>query len=354
MGLVGRRSEPLNLNAAPSHPNFHFVPEIGEEPFNAFLGVPILHQGRVLGVLVVQQREPRRFDESEEAFLVTLSAQLATSVAHAEAVGSPIVADGAINLIDDGLFKGFAGAPGIGIGTGVVMHPGADLDAVPSRPAEDITVELMLLDRAIEAVRNDIRSLIQSLQTSLPQEELAFFEAYLHMLDDSALAGDMREVVRRGEWAQGALRKVIRQHVSRFEVMDDEYLRERGTDVKDLGIRVLAYLQRIREKKTQFPENAILVGEEITPAMLGAIPADQLRAVVSVRGSGNSHVAILARAMGIPAVMGALDLPAYELEGVTLIVDGHYGDVYTQPSEQRLLENASLLDQERVFAEGAQ
>lgn len=351
VGLVGRRSEPLNLNAAPSHPNFHFVPEIGEEPFNAFLGVPILHQGRVLGVLVVQQREPRRFDESEEAFLVTLSAQLATSVAHAEAVGSPIVADGAINLIDDGLFKGFAGAPGIGIGTGVVMHPGADLDAVPSRPAEDITVELMLLDRAIEAVRNDIRSLIQSLQTSLPQEELALFEAYLHMLDDSALAGDMREVVRRGEWAQGALRKVIRQHVSRFEVMDDEYLRERGTDVKDLGIRVLAYLQRIREKKTQFPDNAILVGEEITPAMLGAIPADQLRAVVSVRGSGNSHVAILARAMGIPAVMGALDLPAYELEGVTLIVDGHYGEVYTQPSEQRLLENASLLDQERVFAE---
>ena len=85
--------------------------------------------------------------------------------------------------------------------------------------------------------------------------------------------------------------------------------------------------------------------------MLGAIPADQLRAVVSVRGSGNSHVAILARAMGIPAVMGALDLPAYELEGVTLIVDGHYGEVYTQPSEQRLLENASLLDQERVFAE---
>ena len=93
----------------------------------------------------------------------------------------------------------------------------------------------------------------------------------------------MREVVRRGEWAQGALRKVIRQHVSRFEVMDDEYLRERGTDVKDLGIRVLAYLQRIQEKKTQFPDNAILVGEEITPAMLGAIPADQLRAGVCSR-----------------------------------------------------------------------
>jgi phosphotransferase system enzyme I (PtsP) len=73
VGLVGRRAEPLNLDDAPSHPNFYFVPEIGEEPFNSFLGVPILHQGRVLGVLVVQQREPRRFDEAEEAFLITLS-----------------------------------------------------------------------------------------------------------------------------------------------------------------------------------------------------------------------------------------------------------------------------------------
>ena len=351
VGLVGRRAEPLNLESAPSHPNFHFVPEIGEEPFNAFLGVPILHQGRVLGVLVVQQREPRKFDEAEEAFLVTLSAQLATSVAHAEAVGSSIFADSSLSPVEDGHFKGFAGAPGIGIGTGVVMHPIADLDAVPSRRAKDTAGELAQLDRAVEAVRNDIRGLIDSLQASLPQEELALFDAYLHMLDDGALPGDIREEIHQGEWAQGALRKVIRQHTRRFEVMDDPYLRERGTDVKDLGVRVLAYMQRIREQRTQYPENTILVGEEITPAMLGAIPAERLGGVVSLRGSGNSHVAILARAMGVPAVMGALDLPAYELEGAEVIVDGHYGDVYTRPSPARLTENRLLLQQEQVFVE---
>ena len=351
VGLVGRRAEPLNLESAPSHPNFYFVPEIGEEPFNAFLGVPILHQGRVLGVLVVQQREPRKFDEAEEAFLVTLSAQLATSVAHAEAVGSSIFADSSLSPVEDGHFKGFAGAPGIGIGTGVVMQPIADLDAVPSRRAKDTASELAQLDRAVEAVRNDIRGLIDSLQASLPQEELALFDAYLHMLDDGALPGDIREEIHQGEWAQGALRKVIRQHTRRFEVMDDPYLRERGTDVKDLGVRVLAYMQRIREQRTQYPENTILVGEEITPAMLGAIPAERLGGVVSLRGSGNSHVAILARAMGVPAVMGALDLPAYELEGAEVIVDGHYGDVYTRPSPARLTENRLLLQQEQVFVE---
>ena len=98
VGLVGRRAEPLNLDAAQDHPNFFFVPEIGEEPFNAFLGVPIIHQGRVLGVLVVQQRDTRRFDEGEEAFMVTLSAQLATVVAHATVGDSRLFSSGAQSM----------------------------------------------------------------------------------------------------------------------------------------------------------------------------------------------------------------------------------------------------------------
>ena len=351
VGLVGRRAEPLNLDAAQDHPNFFFVPEIGEEPFNAFLGVPIIHQGRVLGVLVVQQRDTRRFDEGEEAFMVTLSAQLATEVAHAQAVGDSSLFGGARKTNVEGCFRGLPGSPGVGIGTSVVLHPIANFEAVPERPASDITVELTLLDRAVEAVRNDIRGIIEEFKNSLPQEELALFDAYLHMLDDNALAGDIRERVRLGQWAQGALKQVIREHVSRFELMEDPYLKERGSDVKDLGVRILGYLQRIREKKTQFPRNTILVGEEVTPSMLTSIPAERLRGVVSVRGSGNSHVAILARAMAVPAVMGAVDLPGYDLEGVPLIVDGDYGEVYTHPSKERIAENRIQIAEQKLFEE---
>ena len=351
VGLVGRRAEPLNLDAAQDHPNFFFVPEIGEEPFNAFLGVPIIHQGRVLGVLVVQQRDTRRFDEGEEAFMVTLSAQLATEVAHAQAVGDSSLFGGARKTNVEGCFRGLPGSPGVGIGTSVVLHPIANFEAVPERPASDITVELTLLDRAVEAVRNDIRGIIEEFKNSLPQEELALFDAYLHMLDDNALAGDIRERVRLGQWAQGALKQVIREHVSRFELMEDPYLKERGSDVKDLGVRILGYLQRIREKKTQFPRNTILVGEEVTPSMLTSIPAERLRGVVSVQGSGNSHVAILARAMAIPAVMGAVDLPGYDLEGVPLIVDGDYGEVYTHPSKERIAENRIQIAEQKLFEE---
>ncbi len=351
VGLVGRRAEPINLDDASDHPDFYFLAGSGEEAFKAFLGVPIIHQRKVLGVLVVQQKVARRFDESEEAFLVTLAAQLASTIAHAQAVGdSALVATEGLSL-DDARYLGVAGSPGIAIGQAVVVHPAADLEAVPEREAENVTVELILLDRAIEAVRRDIRNITEEFASSLPPQELALFEAYLHMLDDNALAGDIRERIQHGQWVQGALKQVIREHVSRFEAMEDPYLRERGADVKDLGLRVLAYLQDIRDKKTQFPRNTVLVGEEVSPSVLANIPSDLLVAIVSLKGSGSSHVAILARALGIPAVMGAVDLPAYDLEGETLLVDGHYGEVFTRPSEKRQILNRELMEQERIFDE---
>jgi phosphotransferase system enzyme I (PtsP) len=88
VGLVAEREEPVNLENAESHSRFHKLPGIGEEKYNAFLGVPIIHQREVLGVLVIQQTKHRRFDESEEAFLVTLSAQLAGVIVHAQVTGT--------------------------------------------------------------------------------------------------------------------------------------------------------------------------------------------------------------------------------------------------------------------------
>ena len=290
-------------------------------------------------------------DEAEEAFLVTLAAQLATVVSHAEAVGDsalPQISDA--NRVD-ACFVGVPGAPGIAIGTAVVIHPVANLEAVPERQTDDIVVELLSLERAIAQVRQDISNIIEQFSDSLPKQELALFDAYLHMLDENALAGDIRAEVRLGQWAQGALKKVIDEHVSRFALMEDPYLRERGADLKDLGLQILAHLQNIRQKKTVFPKDTVLVAEEVTPAMLANIQTERLGAIVSTKGSGNSHVAILARAMGIPAVMGAIDLPTYQVENEVLLVDGHYGEVFASPSKKRIELSRELIAQERVFDE---
>ena len=336
VGQVGLKSEPVNLEDATTHPDFHFIPEVGEEPFHAFLGVPIIHHRRLLGVLVVQQTKTRRFDENEEAFMVTLSAQLAGIIASAEATGETSHLGEVEYDHLDAEFVGIPGAPGFVIGTAVVIHPAANLDRVPDKKAEDITQELLLFDKALESVRNDIRRVSTQLAASLPKEEVALFDAYLHMLDDNALGDEIRKVIRTSQWAQGAVREVIQEHIRKFEQMKDSYLRERAADVRELGQRILAYLQELRRHKTHYPEDTILVGEEISPSMMADVPEGKLKGIVSLRGSGNSHVAILARAMDVPTVMGAVDIPLYSVENHSIIVDGYYGHVYANPSQTRI------------------
>ena len=355
VGLVALRAEPINLEDARHHPNYHYLPEIGEEPFNAFLGVPIIHHRRILGVLVIQQQDARRFDESEEAFLVTLSAQLAGVIAHAEATRGGQDASGRARLgreRNDARYAGVPGSPGVAIGTGVVMYAPANLDVVPDREAEDVSVELQLFEHALSDVRNDIEVLGEKLAGDLDPQERMLFDAYLHMLDDVALGGEIRRRISTGQWAQGALRQVIAEHVAHFELMEDSYLRERAADVKELGQRVLAYLQDVVRPRTHFPERTVIVGEEITPSMLGEVPPERLAGIVSMTGSANSHIAILARAMGVPTVMGAADVPYSFVQGREVIVDGFHGDLFLNPSRTLREHFDALRSEEEAFVEG--
>ena len=352
VGLVGTREEPLNLENAADHPRYRYFAETGEERYASFLGAPIIHHRRVVGVLVIQQKERRQFDEGEEAFLVTMSAQLAGVIAHAEATGSIRGLGRQGKGIQEAKFVGVPGSPGAAVGTAVVMLPPADLDVVPDKTVTDIDAELKLFNNALEGVRSDMRNLSAKLATQLRPEERALFDVYLMMLEDVALGGEVVEVIKTGQWAQGALRQVVGEHVNRFELMDDAYLRERASDVKDLGRRLLAYLQEARQLTLVYPDNTILISEELTPAMLGEVPEGKLVGLVSVLGSGNSHVAILARAMGIPTVMGLVDLPYSKVDGIQMIVDGYKGDVYTNPSEVLRKHYTEVVEEERQLAQG--
>ncbi|MDH2201040.1 phosphoenolpyruvate--protein phosphotransferase [Ectopseudomonas oleovorans] len=352
VGLVGSREEPLNLEDAASHPRYRYFAETGEERYASFLGAPIIHHRRVMGVLVVQQKERRQFDEGEEAFLVTMSAQLAGVIAHAEATGSIRGLGRQGKGVQEAKFVGVPGAPGVAVGTAVVVLPPADLNVVPDRSVDDIAAELELFDKALGWVREDMQELSEKLATQLRKEERALFDVYLMMLEDAALGNEVRKVIRTGQWAQGALRQVVLDHVKRFELMDDAYLRERASDVRDLGRRLLAYLQEERKTTLVYPDNTILVSEELSPAMLGEVPEGKLAGLISVTGSGNSHVAIFARAMGIPTVMGVLDLPYSKIDGIKLIVDGYHGEVFTNPSELLSKQYAEVVEEERQLTEG--
>ncbi len=351
VGYVGERAEPVNVEDVTTHPRNRYFEEIGEDDYHAFLGAPIVHQRKLLGVLVVQQKRKRRFDESEEAFLVTLSAQLAGVIAHAKATGAF-----SLNHPEPEskrrLFSGVPGAPGVAIGTAVVIYPQAELASVPDRKTRNIDKEIELFRTAVGETRDELAETTQSLSDRLQPEELDLFEAYRHMLDDSAITGEVIERIKDSEWAQGALKHVILTHVANFERMEDSYLRERGNDVRDLGTRVLARLQRADKRRTRFPKETVLVGEMLAPADLAMVPRDRLVGVVSMQGSMNSHLAILAEAMGIPTVLGVPSLKVNQLDGVRVVVDGFQGDVISTPSAKEIGVYRKIAEDEARLVEG--
>ncbi len=344
VSLVAERAEPVNLDNAPAHPRFHYLEGTEEEHYSSFLGVPIIHHRKVLGVLVVQHSDERKFGEDETAFVLTIAAQLAGAVAHAEVSGSIA---GLIGDLNKGLaLTGLAGSAGVAMGTALVVYPPADLDAVPDRQIEDVDGEIEVFHEAIAMAQADIRQLQARLSQTLSNEDQALFDAYLQMLGSSSMIDQVVNRIKQGSWASGALRDTISDHVNLFESMDDPYMRERADDLKDLGRRILMCLQKGRHKPPPYPERTILVGEEITATMLAEAPIDRLVGVVSAKGSSSSHVAILARAMGVPAVVGAQDLPVTRTEGRELIVDGYNGRVYVSPDENIRTEYERLAREE--------
>lgn len=354
VGLVAEREEPINIEHAPAHSRFLYFPETGEERYCSFLGVPVIHYRTVLGVLVVQQIEQRRFEENEVAFLVTLAAQLAGAIAHARASGGIEGFDGVGASADAAgrVLRGLAGAPGVAIGTVVVSYTQADLNAIPDRVPVDVEAEAESFQDAVAQVKSELKELSERIAASVTPDEQMLFDVYLRMLEGDSLVRETIERIRLGNWAPGALRQVIAEHVKVFEDMEDPYLSERASDIRDLGRRILVRLRDEGEQLRGVPENSVLVGHEVSASQLAEIPHANLVAVVAATGSRNSHVAILARALGIPAVMGVDDLRVRQLEGRPTVVDGYSGRFYVDPSLTIEREYQRLLDDEAEFAKG--
>jgi len=352
VGLVASRAEPVNVENAFDHPQFKYIEETGEERYHAFLGVPIIHQRAVKGVLVVQQQETRRFSDEDESLLFTLAAQLAGAIAHAEVNGELEALRGG-GRIKAHAVGGIAGSPGVGVGKVQVIYPPANLDAVPDRETDDVASERAAFTRAVDAVREELRELGERLGDSLPADERGLFDAYQLILGGDSLVTDTLAAIDAGNWAPGALRTTVQAHAQVFDDMEDAYLRERGADIRDIGRRLLMQMQGSgpREREPIGP-NTVLAGEDLTASHLAEAPSGHLVGVISTRGSSSSHVAILAQAMGIPAVMGAQDLPVGRIDGEEVVVDGYQGRVYIRPSASVIKEFKRLANEEAELSEG--
>jgi phosphotransferase system enzyme I (PtsP) len=331
VGLVAERQEPINLADASRHPRFHPVAEVGEEGYQAFLGAPLIQYRRVLGVLLVQDAAARLFPPDAVDFLVTIAAQLASILNHAILSGA---AQELLNPLTSGVraLRGVPGAPGVAIGTVTVPHLLADLDDVPDRPARDLAAEETAFHAAIAAIDQELRAASDRLAPLLPPTEQALFAVYRMLLGSDSLIGDTLAGIRAGDWAPTAWRDAVLARIRLLEQAEDPYLSARAEDLRDLGRRVLHHL-RATHHQTLEPavDRCVLVAEEMSVAHLAAVPPERLAGIVCLRGSALSHVALLARAMGIPAVMGLGDRLLGQFEGNDIIVDGDQGQIYINP-----------------------
>jgi phosphotransferase system enzyme I (PtsP) len=353
VSLVAKRAEPLNIENAKLHPKYVYFEESGEDEFNGFLGVPIIHHRKVLGVIVVQQHDAKKFDESNVTLLVTIAAQLAGAIAHAEISGD-VTSFQVIKNIDSRPLKGLPGASGVALGTAVVLFNTTDIMKIPDRPVDNPAEDIELFLTAVNSVKQDISDLSQRLEHVIPAEDRALFDAYNLMLSSDTMIDATVDRINNGNWAEGAWRETIEEHVKIFNEMEDSYLRERADDVRDLGLRVLTHLMNDEQESKELPDKTIIVGDTISASMLTDIPIEKLVGVISSSGSLTSHVAILARAMNIPAVMGVVDLPISQVDRVNTIVDGYNGRVYFSPSTSVVTEYQRLADEEQELTEDLQ
>lgn len=352
VGLVAEKAEPYRLDDAPAHKGYVYFKGSGEEKYPIFMGVPIIAQRKVLGVLVVQ-RSDIAFDSDDEAFLTTLATQLANAITHARNSGqfSQHLPDGTPSI--SCTLEGIAGAPGLAMGNAVVINHGVDLHNVPDKKvsgADEVVRQIVSFDIAVELVRLSLLGQAERMKQSLPEEECALFTAFAQMLDSGSLIDDTCTRIHDGNWAPAAWCKTVLEHAEVFESMEDEYLAERANDIRDLGRRVLQRIMSKQEGGRIYPDDMVLVGEELSATDFASVPLDRLKGIVSEHGSGASHIAILAHALGVPAVMGVTNLPYTKMEGLVVVADGYSGKAYIDP-DPPLLSQLKVYIQEEVEVE---
>lgn len=362
VGLVAQRADPLSLDDAQQHPRFQLVPGLNEEKYHSFVGIPITHHKNVLGVLVIQSEPVQHFSQYVVNFLVTIAAQLAGAITNAQAsIQVPaqyeqqikqqrVVKTNHKSLVSNRRpLIGQPGAPGVVIGEAVSFVSSISLEAIPDKQATDIEDEIHIFHLSLEAVRRDIKSLSQQLiSDGMAEEDVAIFDAYLLMLNSKSLTESIDNKIYAGNWAAGALRDTILEHVNSFNELENPYLRERAKDIQDLGQMLYEQMQVDKDHPLDvLSKDKIIVAEDLSATVLADIKANNIAGIVLKSGSRTSHVAILARALGVPTVVGVSELPTIELDGSQLIVDGYSGQVFISPPESIINEYTHLIFQEK-------
>jgi len=337
-GLVGdiaAHARPLNLSDAQTHPQFAYRPETGEEVYHSLMGVPILRAGKVIGVLVVQNRTRRRYSDEELEAMETVAMVLAELVSSGGLISREELAKIDGNATLPQRIEGVMLSEGLSLGTAVLHEPRIE---VHKTIAEDTGLEKHRLETAIHSLRASVDEMLKTPDAAIVGESREILEAYKMFAHDSGWMARLHEAVASGLTAEAAVMRVQTDTRHRMQAITDPYLRERLADLDDLAHRLLQHLsgRAATAASENLPEDTVLFARSMGPAELLDYDRSRLRGLVLEEGSPTSHVAIVAKALAIPVIGRCEDAVAKIEPGDRVVLDADHGQVYIRPGEDVL------------------
>jgi phosphotransferase system, enzyme I, PtsP len=346
VGTIAAEGRILNLAEAAQHPAFAYRPETGEERFHSFAGVPIVRLESPIGVLAVQNQEPRRYEDVEIEALQTVAMVLS------EMIGGARLVDGArrsrIRSAGPLRLSGLKLVSGMAKGQAVFHEPRI---VVEHTVADDIEAERDRVYSAFRKMREQIDNMAKEAEFGTIGEHQEILETYRMFAYDEGWSRRINEAIDSGLTAEAAIERVQQRTRARMQEIDDPLLKERMHDLEDLSNRLLRIVsgRMGTAAQTGLAHDAVLIARNLGPAELLEYDRRRLKGVLLEEGSLTSHMTIVARAIGVPVIGRLHDIRHSAEDGETILVDGDNGSVIIRPTRQLTLgfEHRMALSQKR-------
>jgi phosphotransferase system, enzyme I, PtsP len=334
-GLVGRCAEfniTINESEASSHPSFSYRPETGEEVYHSLLAVPVQRSGQVLGVLVIQNRMVKEYSDEDVEVMQATAMVVAEQLVSGAVAGAGTALEVSKSL--SAVITGEGISEGIALGRVVLHEPRIVVSQIMS---DDPAIDLARLDVAVIELRASLDDMLDHEQMAAEGEHRDVLEAYRMFAHDKGWYRRLREAVHGGLTAEAAVERVQNGTRARMHRHSDPQWRERQRDLDDLSdrlLRILAGRTTGGADTATLPNDAIIVARTMGTAELFDYDRTKLRGLVIEDGSSQSHVAIVAKALGIAAVGQATGVVDRVTAGDSIIVDAVGGEVHLRPSPE--------------------
>jgi phosphotransferase system enzyme I (PtsP) len=356
-GLAVETRAMVMTDNAPAHPRYKYFKEAKEERFLSFLGLPLFEHKAPIGVIVVQTRETRSFSNDEISILravtfqigsIIHTARLLDSIQHKErerawfekelamvrngsGVEAASPASGSTKRTSvSKTMTGTAVSAGFSRGKIYILDRFND-KVIKLAKVGTVAEERYKFSQALEKAKIQTIYMEKRVSETLSADDAAIFHTHLMILEDRSFSAKVADLIEQGMGATRAAHDVVQHYIQAFSAMEDPYLRERSADMEDIGRRIIDAIEGNDFSEVTLKEKRVLVADEIFPSNLAMLDPNKILGIVTEKGNAYSHAAIMAKSLGIPAVLGVQGVMAAANVKDEIIVDGTSGHVYLNP-----------------------